>query len=71
MEARGSARARRVAQRRSEQLGLQDTQTVSLTREQVSADEQRRARFLVFAFSLVFLGVCVTYVVLAAGDIFG
>jgi hypothetical protein len=71
MQVRTGRQSRRVAQRRDRQRRSPDPAPVRYANERISEDESRHARMAMMVLGLVFVGTCVTYVVLAAGAILG
>jgi len=63
--------SKRISQRRQAEAGPPSWQELQYARERVSDEEARRARFMMVVAGLVFLGACVAYGLLAAGEILG
>ena len=71
MQVRSGRQSRRVAQRRDGQRQSPDPAPIRHANESISEDERRHARLAMMVLGLAFVGTCVTYVVLAAGEILG
>lgn len=63
--------SKRVAKRRQGAAEPPVREEVRYIRENTNAVDARRARFMMVAAGLVFIGACVGYVLLAAGEILG
>lgn len=62
---------RRVTAGRNDKRQSSGADSLQYERQTVSAAERRQARLVMIVFGLTFLAACVTYVVMAAGDILG
>jgi hypothetical protein len=62
---------RRVTVRRNGERQSPGADSLQYERQTASAAERRQARFVMIVFGLTFLAACVTFVVMAAGDILG
>lgn len=71
MQVRSGRQSRRVAQRRKSDRQSPGPRAMGYARESTGGAERRHARLAIVALALVVIGSCVTYVVLAGGEILG
>ena len=71
MRAASERQSRRIAQRRNGEMKASGSAATRYATEKFNSDERRSARLAMILLGLTFLGACVAYVVVAAGQIFG
>jgi hypothetical protein len=71
MQAESKRQARRIAQRRSGQRPSPEPASMQYASERISSDDRRTARLAMIVLGVTFVALCVSYAVLAAGQIVG